>query len=379
MKYYAVSCLVSLIVIAACSSKSQLPYDEKKMDQLSASIPEKTCPAFDPKYASELARLSLGCVDHEYPNKHGHIYESDESLKPARTTNPAFFGCFDWHSSVHGHWAMARILKTFPNAPVAAEIRQKLNAHLTRENIAAEVDFFKGKMNATFERTYGWAWLLRLYDELYSWNDPDAMKWRENLLPLAVLISSRTAEYLPKLSAPIRVGTHTNLAFAMSHMLDYAKTAGDEKLETVIKTKARDFYFNDKHCPVAYEPSGEDFVSPCMAEADLMRRVLSKEDFVKWLNDFLPPLYSQEFAGLIKPIEVKDKKDYAIGHLIGLGFNRAWTMKGIAGALPESDKRKAVFEKIAGLHCDNAMSDMKESGYGGTHWLASFALFAASQ
>jgi len=335
------------------------------------------CPVLDAMKAAELAELTLKCSDTEYPNKQCYLYEKEEDLRPAREVNPAFTGCFDWHSSVHGHWTMVKLLKNFPGMPNAAVARAKLSEHLTPEKIAKEVEYLKSGPGKTFERTYGWAWLLRLAAELEGWDDPDALKWRETLRPLAAHIAQKTRDYLPRLSFPVRTGVHPNLAFSLVHMLDYARAAKDEEIEKLIVSRARDFYLADTDCPVAYEPSGVDFISPCLAEADLMRRILPQKEFVAWLNDFLPPPRDARFKNLAEPPVVLDKKDYAIGHLIGLMFHRAWTFKGIAQAIPEGGPRRAAYERLAGAHCAKGFAEMGQSGYGGEHWLGTFATGAA--
>ncbi|MFW5740835.1 MAG: DUF2891 domain-containing protein, partial [Myxococcota bacterium] len=274
-----------------------------------------------------------------------------------------------------GHWAMARVLRRFPDIEQAASLRSKLDAHLTKDNLEAELDFFRQKENRTFERPYGWGWLLRLAEELHGWEDEDAKRWASNLAPLAQFLAGRMADYLPRLTVPIRAGTHANTAFAMVHALDYARAIGDTAFEEVLVDRARDFYLRDRDCPTDYEPSGEDFISPCLVEADLMRRVLSKREFVAWLDVFLPPMTSPRFEPMLTPVEVKDRKDPKIGHLIGLALQRAWSMQGIAATLPAGDPRREVLEKLARLHRHDALEQMFDSGYGGEHWLASFAIY----
>jgi hypothetical protein len=353
--------LMLLIVLAGCQ-RSQPPVPD---------VPELV---LDRKQASKFAALSIACVDREYPNKPGNVVVSDETVKPPRELTPAFYGCFDWHSAVHGHWALVRLLKTFPDLPEAALIRRKLEINLSKERMEKELSYLKEKRNKTFERPYGWGWLLRLAAELRTFDDPDAQRWLEALRPMAAHLARRSIDYFNTLSVPIRAGTHPNTAFAMAHMLDYARAAGDRELAGVIKKRAKDFYAGDRDCPTAYEPSGEDFISPCLAEADLMRRVLDRKEFVTWLDGFLPPLSSKKFRPLLAPAEIKDLKDPKIGHLIGLSLQRAWCYRGIAGALDEQDPRRPFFLKLARLHRHTAVTQMFDSGYGGEHWLASFAI-----
>lgn len=333
-------------------------------------------PSLDAATAGDLAALSLACVDREYPNKPGSVVDGDDAVVPPRLRTPAFFGCFDWHSAVHGHWTMAAILRRFPDVPQREAIRDALDRHLAPDRIAAEVAFFDLPRNRTFERPYGWAWLLRLAAELHAWDDEAGRGWHDALAPLADLLARRVTDYLDRLSVPCREGTHQNTAFALAHVLDWARTTGNGAVAAAVAGRARDFYLTDRHCPVAYEPSGEDFVSPCLAEADLMRRVLFPDAFATWLDGFLPDPASDAFAPLRRHAEVRDPEDPRIGHLIGLSFHRAWALKGIADALGNGDRRRGMLNDLAAIHLASGLEQMAASGYGGEHWLASFALFA---
>ena len=338
-------------------------------------IPDKPELILDTRQAAKFAALSIACVDREYPNKPGNVVDSDQTVKPPRELTPAFYGCFDWHSAVHGHWALVRLLKTFPDLPEAAAIRKKLDANLTKARMEQELSYLREKRNTTFERPYGWGWLLRLAAELETFDDPDAKRWLAALKPVADHLARRSIDYFNTLSVPIRAGTHHNTAFAMAHMLDYSRAAGDREQAGAIEKRARDFYQKDRDCPTGYEPSGEDFISPCLAEADLMRRVLDKKAFGAWLDGFLPPLGSARFGPLLAPAEIRDLKDPKIGHLIGLSLQRAWCYRGIARGLPQKDPRRPVFSKLARLHRHTAVQQMFDSGYGGEHWLSSFAVY----
>ncbi len=365
-----------LVVLVAASCRSNQPCQEEQLLQkLLASIPDKPELALTVKQASGFAALSLSCLDKEYPNKPGNILDGIDTLQPPGLLTPAFYGCFDWHSAVHGHWALLRLLKTFPDLPEAGTIRKKLDKHLNEETLTAELAYFKAERNKTFERPYGWGWLLRLSAELATFDDDDAGRWRAALKPLADLLSKRSIDYLHTLSVPIRAGTHPNTAFAMVHMLDYARSVGDTELEKTITVRAKDFFLLDRNCPTDYEPSGEDFISPCLAEADLMRRVLPTSEFVSWLGKFLPPLASEKFKSLLEPAEVRDLNDPKIVHLIGLALQRAWCFQGIARSLPAQDPRKPILLKLARLHRHAAVRQMFDSDYGGKHWLASFAIY----
>lgn len=336
-------------------------------------------PRLTPELARKLVRLSLDCVDREYPNKPGHVLESADQARSHREDTPAFFGCFDWHSAVHGHWAMARVLRLFPDLPEAGEIAQKLDAHLRPDLIERERAFLAQERSRTFERPYGMGWLLRLRAELELLSHPKAPAWRAALDPLAEDIAQRLAEYLSRLSVPVRDGTHQNTAFSLGHALDYALIRGDDRLADSLRRRARDFYLADRACPTAFEPSGEDFISPCLAEADLMRRVLGPEEFRSWMEDFLPPPEDVRFRPLSAPAEVRDPRDPRIGHLIGLSFQRASAFSQIAGALPPEHAWRAAYAGLAMSHLKDALEKMFDAGYGGEHWLATFALFALTE
>jgi rhodanese-related sulfurtransferase len=339
--------------------------------------PAPAAPTFhlDAARAAAFAALSLECVDREYPNKPGNVIENDEQVKPPRELTPAFHGCFDWHSAVHGHWALVRLLRTRPDLPNAAAVRAAVGRHLTPERIAGEVAYLAAERNRTFERPYGYGWLLRLAAEVRAFADADARTWDAALEPLAALVAERMRDYLGRLSVPVREGTHSSTAFALVHTLDYARVVGDGALEAAVTTRARDFYGRDVDCPTHFEPSGEDFISPCLVEADLMRRVLPAPEFVRWLDRFLPAPGSARFRPVAEPAEIRDPKDYRIGHLIGLHLQRAASFEGLAGALPAGDARVAPYRAMAARHRDAALAQMTEAGYGGAHWLASFAIY----
>ncbi len=340
-----------------------------------AALPDRPAVPMDAAMASRFVALSLACVDREFPNKPGHVYYAADEVRPPREETPAFFGCFDWHSAVHGHWAMVRLLKQFPALPEGSRIREVLLRHLSVDAVNREVAFLFQDRSATFERPYGLAWVLQLAAELATWDDPDGRTLAGAVAPLARAAAKRLADYLPRLTVPVRDGTHSNTAFALALALDWARVAGDATLADRIGTRARDFYLADKDCPLPYEPSGEDFLSPCLAEADLMRRVLPAGELAAWLDGFLPPVASDRFRTLREPVEVRDPKDPRLGHLIGLSFHRAWALRGLASALPVGDTRRAPFEKLSALHRAEGLRQMFGAGYGGEHWLASFATY----
>ena len=348
---------------------------QPSLQRLAASLKAPPAGKLSASLATRLVDLSLHCADREYPNKPGDVLISDSSIKAPRLLHPAFFGCFDWHSAVHGHWTMVRVLRQFPELDRAPRLRQVLERHLSPKVIAGEVEYFMQPHHSGFERPYGWAWLLRLAAELHSWDDPAARRWAAALDPLARLLAANTELYLPRLSAPIRAGTHASTAFALAHIYDYARVKGRRPLLEAVESAARRFYLADVDCPVAYEPSGEDFISPCMAEADLMRRVLPRAEFRAWLSRFLPPMTSPRFAPMLRPPRVLAPKDPRIGHLIGLSLQRAWAMQGVASALAADDPRAMVLRRLAAVHREHALGLLFRSGYGGAHWLASFAVF----
>jgi hypothetical protein len=319
-------------------------------------------------------RLALSCIDREFPNKPDHVLDSAADAKPPRDFHPAFFGCYDWHSSVHGHWMLARLLRTAPDIAEHEGVPERLAAHFTPAAMATEAKYLDVRSNRSFERTYGWAWTLRLASELQTLDWPGAKAWRASLEPLVKTIVSRLKDFLPKLTNPIRTGVHPNTAFALGEALDYARVAGDTELEKLVVQRARDYYEKDRACPLAYEPSGEDFFSPCLEEADLMRRVMPGEEFAKWLHLFLPGLEAGKPFPL-SPAVVTDPTDPRLVHLDGLNLTRAWTLRAIARALPESDARRKVLERAAAAHAEAGLARVSSGNYEGEHWLASFAVY----
>ncbi len=322
--------------------------------------------------ANRLAQLPLKCMQKEYPNKPGEILAGPEEVMGPQQMHPAFYGCFDWHSSVHGHWMLVYLLKQFPDLENGALIRQKLAENLSQANIAAEVAYFAKPHNKSFERTYGWAWLLKLAEELHTWDDPQGRQLSQNLQPLTDRIVELYLEFLPKLRYPIRVGEHTNTAFGLAFAWDYAQTTGQDSLRRLIEQRTREFYASDRQCPLSWEPSGYDFLSPCLEEANMMRRVLTQAEFKAWLDAFLPELSRKDFA--LAPGIVSDRTDGKLVHLDGLNFSRAWCLYGIAHTIPEYAHLKQVAEE----HIRYSLPGMVDGGYEGEHWLASFAIYALS-
>ncbi len=324
--------------------------------------------------ADRLANLALACVHREYPSKIGHVLNSDKDVLAPRDLTPAFYGCFDWHSSVHGHWMLARLARLYPEAPLALTAKAALEQSLTAENLQAEAKYMKGEGRASFERPYGLAWLLQLTAELRQWDDADAKQWAAALKPLEEAVVARLEEWLKKLTYPVRSGEHSNTAFGLGLALDYARQTPNAELRALLETKARQFYLKDRACPFAYEPSGEDFLSPCLAEADVMRRVLTRTEFSLWLDGFIPGLATAS-SDWLRPAVVADPTDGKLAHLDGLNLSRAWMLNGIASALPSGDPRLNVLRATADEHARDGLKSVTGAHYEGGHWLGSFAVY----
>jgi hypothetical protein len=337
-------------------------------------------PPLDNDQVRAFARLALDGIETEFPNKPSQVMLGPESAKTPRELHPVFYGCFDWHSSVHGHWMLVRLLKDYPRSPVADEIRSLLARQLTADGLRVEAEYFDEKENRSFERTYGWAWALRLAAELRTWDDDQARQWAANLAPLEQRLVALTKDYLPKLTHPVRTGVHPDTGFALGQMLDYARAVGDSELETAITKYAREKYRGDRDYPARYEPSGEDFFSSALNEADLMRRVLPAEEFASWLEQFLPGLgdVESDAAGLLVPVEVSDVTDPKLVHLAGLNLSRAWCLQGVLRALPEDDPRRSALANSLESHTDAGVAYVFSGHYEGEHWLATFAAYLLS-
>jgi hypothetical protein len=334
---------------------------------------------FDVHAATRFANLALACVHKEYPNKIAHVLNSDADVAPPRELTPAFYGCFDWHSSVHGHWLLARLARKYPEAPFAGPARTALGQSLTPEHIRAEVAYLNGTGRASFERPYGLAWLMQLGLELREWNDPLAKQLSANLQPLEAAAKERLATWLPKLTNPIRIGEHNQTAFSFGMLLDAARGEGDKKFENLLVGKIRDFYLKDRNCPMEYEPSGEDFLSPCLAEADVVRRVLPSREFQSWLTLFLPRIPKNGSSAWLEPAIVTDPSDPKLAHLDGLNLSRAWMLEGIASGLPENDPRLPSIRAAAMAHRAKGLAAVTGEHYEGGHWLGSFAVYLVTR
>lgn len=339
-------------------------------------IPYTPFQTLDLSTAAKLSELPLSCITRSYPNKPGTVHETDADAVPHTAKTPVFSGCFDWHSSVHMHWTLIRLLRLFPDLETSAQINNLLDSQFTDEKIATEIAFFNEKYNLTYERTYGWAWLMRLQAELLMSNDAKSAKRAEKLAPLVKIIRDRTILFFNKLPSAIRPGTHANTAFSMDHMIAYSRIAKDKELEEVLKKRAVDYFGEDVKCPLSYEPSGVDFISPCLAEAQLMSQVLDKKSFEKWLDQFMQNPKASEFRNIAQPPLITDHKDYVIGHLVGLNFHRAWSFRMIANALSDDSPIKKAYLNLAAIHLNAGLDGMDKTGYGGEHWLASFATYA---
>jgi len=338
----------------------------------------QSAPALDAAAAGRFADLALACVHKEYPNKIAHVLQSAADVHAPHELTPAFYGCYDWHSAVHGHWLLARLARTMPDAPFAAEARAALARSLTAANIAAEVRYLEGKGRVSFERPYGLAWLLQLAAEVRDWPSAEARGWSAALEPLERAAAARISEWLPKLSRPIRVGEHSQTAFAFGLILDWARAAGDTPRAAGLESRMRALYAADRDCPLAYEPSGEDFLSPCLAEADLMRRILPSADYAAWLTTFLPGLPRDGSPGWLAPAVVTDPTDPKLAHLDGLNLSRAWMLEGIAAPLPERDRRLAALRAAAAVHREKGTAAVTGEHYEGGHWLGTFAVYLVS-
>lgn len=353
--------LICLLLLVACSDKPK---------QETPVIKQVPAPTLSLEQAERLAQLPINCVNVEYPNKLNQTIGGDEDLQSPKILHPAFYGCFDWHSSVHGHWSLVSLLKQFPEMKQAESMKSMLLQNISKENIEGELSYFDGAYNKNYERTYGWAWLLKLAEELHTWNDPTARELEQNLQPLTDLMVQKYLEFLPKLVYPIRVGEHTNTAFGLTFAWDYANTVGNKTLQNAIEKRAKEFYLKDADCPITWEPSGYDFLSPCLQEAAIMKRVLTKEEFTTWFAAFLPELKNKNYQLAVG--EVSDRTDGKLVHLDGVNFSRAWAMYTIIEDLPDYSHLK----NVANEHINYSLPNLVGDSYEGGHWLGSFAIYA---
>lgn len=366
MKKILFIALLSPFVLWACGSEeTTTPPTELEYPQ-----------SISPELAERFSALALACVHKEFPNKISRTTDNAEAIGRPKVIFPIFYGCFDWHSSVHGHWLLVRLLRVGPeDAAWRGEAIEKLNQSFTPEKLAGEVANFSRPARGSWERPYGLAWYLQLMTELREWDDPQAKKWLATLQPLETDIVISFKEWLPKLAYPIRLGTHNQSAFAFGLMLDWARVSGDTELEQLIIQRSKAFHMEDVNCPLDYEPSGEDFLSPCLMEADLMRRILTAKEFSSWLGHFMPQIPTDGSGDWLTPGIVKDASDGKLVHLDGVNSSRAWNLYNIARALPEGDQRKAALVAAAEIHAREGVAAVSAEHYSGSHWLASFATY----
>jgi hypothetical protein len=331
-------------------------------------------PSLTPDIASRFSRIALAHVERQYPNKLDHVLNDAGDLRSPRDLHPIFYGSFDWHSCVHGYWLLATMLRRAPEIPEAAEIRALFDRQLSSDKVGAELAYLSQPLRATFERPYGWAWLLMLSAELARHENDEGRRWRENLEPLTHAFVARFRTFLPKATYPIRAGAHFNTAFAVALAAEYARTVRDESFAFLLKEKAMAWYDDDIDCQ-AWEPGGDDFLSPALIEAECMRRVLAPADFRRWFDRFLPRLADHDPGTLFVPATVSDRTDGKIGHLDGVNLSRAWCWRSIAGALDEGDRRRPVLLAAAREHLDASLPQVA-GDYMGEHWLATFAALA---
>ncbi len=346
---------------------------------LSLASPESDENTLDARTMARFARLALGCVHREYPNKISHVMISPDDVGSPGQLTPVFCGCFDWHSAVHGHWLLVRLCRCYPDQPFAQEARTALSHSLTPEKVAAEMAYLSPEHRATFERPYGLAWLLQLAAELRQWDDPQARDWSAILKPLETLAAERLKLWLPKLSYPVRTGLHSQTAFALGLACDWAITAGDHEMIRLITERSRFYYANDRGANLSFEPSGQDFLSPAIAEADLMRRIMSAPEFAAWLGAFLPEIATDGTPSWFSPVVVTDRSDGHLVHLDGLNLSRAWMLQGIASGLPLADPRITALLAAANEHARAGLASVTGETYEGGHWLGSFAVYLVTK
>ncbi|MBO1255898.1 DUF2891 domain-containing protein [Alteromonas sp. 5E99-2] len=348
---------------------------------LFAETEVKTATPSQADVINRFSELALECVHKEYPNIVKHLMNSDDDVKTPKLLYPAFYGCFDWHSSVHGHWLLTRIVSQYPDSAHHQDIINTLNQSFTKENIQGELAYFNREDTGTsFERPYGLAWFLQLTTELRQWNDPQAKIWLDILAPLESKIVANVSDWLPKLAFPIRVGEHSQTAFSFGLMLDWSVVAKDNVFHDLLESNITRLYGDDVNCPLAYEPSGQDFLSPCLAEADLMRRILPKKEYGNWLSKFLPSIPANGDGSWVTPAVVTDASDGKLAHLDGLNLSRAWMLEGIASALNPQDPRQAAIFNAAKAHKQAGINSViNDLHYMGSHWLGSFATYLETQ
>ena len=370
MKFKYLIPIFCFILMLSCSEKKT----NNKSEQISTQKADEKEISLDLAQANRLASLPLKCMQNEFPNKTGQVLNEASDLGTPKELHPAFYGCFDWHSSVHGHWSLVKLIKDFPGLENRDSIILKLKQNLSKENIQAEINYFNRNQEYSYERMYGWTWLLKLQQELDNWNTSEGTEMAENLQPLTDLLIDRYLEFLPKLNYPLRVGTHTNSAFGMSFAYDYAIHSANDDLKKSIEENAKRLYLKDENCPISWEPDGMDFLSPCLEEVALMQRILPRDEFQFWVSDFLPELKNRNFSMSVG--KVSDREDGHLVHLDGLNFARAWVFYRLANEIPiDYGHLKQEGDK----HLAHSLPAITDGSYEGEHWLASFALYALSE
>jgi hypothetical protein len=367
-------CLLALMIVAAFR-----PVFSQKKGIARANATQSGELSLTPAVASNFAQLALRCITKEFPNKPDHVLNDQKDVLSPSAMHPVFYGCFDWHSSVHGHWMLVHLLRQFPNLPEAAQIRSSLDANFKVKNVEVEVQYLEQPGRKSFERTYGWAWLLKLAQELRTWDDPQGQRWSQNLEPLVQAIVARYLDFLPRQTYAIRTGVHPNTAFGIAFALDYARAVKDSKLEKLLVERSLTYFRADKDAPTSWEPGGEDFFSPALIEADLMRRVFSPQEFRTWFERFAPLIKRGTAKNMLEPAVVSDRTDPKLVHLDGLNLSRAWCMVGIAACFPVNDPLYARLNESAKRHAVDALQHIASGNYEGEHWLASFAVYMLSQ
>jgi len=368
-----------LLAASLIACQPQTNNTQKPLDAITAfEYPDQ----ISPELANRFSALALSCAHQEFPNKISRTTQSAEAIGRPKDIFPVFYGCFDWHSAVHGHWLLVRLLHKGPQkAAWRDKAIETLNTSFTSKNIAGEIANFSRPARGSWERPYGLAWFLQLTAELRELSasgSPDAAQatqWLEDLKPLETDIADSLKAWLPKLAYPIRLGTHNQSAFAFGLMLDWARIAGDSDMERLIIERSLAFHKTDINCPLEYEPSGEDFLSPCLMEADLMRRIMNAEAFSNWLTAFMPAIPVDGSGDWLSPGIVTDASDGKLVHLDGVNSSRAWNLYNIARALPEGDPREASLVAAAKVHADTGVAAVSAEHYSGSHWLASFATY----
>lgn len=329
----------------------------------------------DPAFLERLARMALANLAREYPNHIQHLMEVDGDAATPRELHPVFCGAYDWHSAVHNYWMLVRLLRLLPQGTFAPAARELIARRFNPADVAQECRYFDDPRRASWERPYGLAWLLQLSAELQEWDTVEARHWHTALAPLEEVARRRFETWLPRLFYPIRSGEHSQSAFAFGLVRDWARAAGDLRMIETVRFKALEFHGFDVDGPLVYEPSGQDFLSPCLAEADLMRRILEPDLYARWLAKFLPAIPADGRSDWLPVAVTRDPSDPKLAHLDGLNLSRAWMLQGMAAGLPQDDSRRGVLVAAAEAHAEAGLAGIREEHYEGSHWLPSFAVY----